>query len=66
MVDSQVDQLVAAGDREGLERLRAELVQRLYTRSDDHEATAALRLVNRALAQVGRPYPYDWRKRRKP
>jgi len=58
-------QLAGVG-RDGLERARMELVRRIFLRSDDYEATAALSLVNRALAIVGWENPYDWRHRRKP
>ncbi|MGH9106509.1 MAG: hypothetical protein ACRDZX_11880 [Acidimicrobiales bacterium] len=60
------DELAAAGDRAQLERARAELVTRIRQRSDDYEATAALSLVNRALATLGWPDPYSWKHRRKP
>jgi len=61
-----IEQLAARGDREALERMRGELVERLHWRAGDSEATAALTLVNRALAQLGWENPYDWRRRRKP
>ncbi|MGC8627955.1 MAG: hypothetical protein ACP5VR_10495 [Acidimicrobiales bacterium] len=66
MTEAGIAQMVAVGDRDGLERLRAELVERLYLRPDDHEATAALREVNRALAKSGWRFDFDWRHRRKP
>ncbi|HXW82428.1 MAG TPA: hypothetical protein VEJ84_23220 [Acidimicrobiales bacterium] len=61
-----VQQLAATGDREALERAQADLVQRIHVRSDDFQATAALNLVNRALASVGWSDPYSWKHRRKP
>jgi hypothetical protein len=61
-----VSELVAGTDKAGLEQARAELVARLSRRSDDYQATAALSLVNRALASVGWDNPYDWKHRRKP
>ncbi len=66
MTNHDIGPMAAAGDRAGLLRLRAELVQRLHQRSDDHEATAQLTAVNRAIAEVGWESPYDWRHRRKP
>lgn len=57
---------LAAEGREGLERARDELVRRIYGRSDDYQATAALTLVNNALAALGWEDPYDWKRRRKP
>jgi hypothetical protein len=65
--DSQaIAELLALGDRHDLEQARAELVSRIYQRSDDYQATAALALVNKALAAVGWPDPYNWKHRRKP
>jgi hypothetical protein len=58
--------LAAAGDRPELEKARAELVRRISGRSDDFEATAALSLVNKALAARGWDDPYNWKHRRKP
>jgi|GEM_PF-2020091 len=52
--------------REQLEEARLQLVQRIFSRSDDYEATAALNLVNRALAALGWVGPYNWKHRRKP
>jgi hypothetical protein len=64
--EAAVEQLAAPGDREGLERAQSELVRRIHERSDDFQATAALNLVNRALAAVGWVDPYSWKHRRKP
>jgi len=61
-----VQQLAAGGDRPALEKAQADLVQRIHERSDDFEATAALNLINRALASVGWSDPYSWKHRRKP
>jgi hypothetical protein len=61
-----IAELAAAGDREALEAVRAELLNRIHQRSDDYPATVALTLVNKALATVGWLDPYDWRRRRKP
>lgn len=48
--------LALAGDRtQPLERVRAEFQRRLARRSDDFEATHALRLVEGALVQAKRP-----------
>jgi hypothetical protein len=58
--------LAAAGDRDALETVRADLLNRIHQRSDDYQATLALTLVNKALAAVGWHDPYDWRRRRKP
>jgi hypothetical protein len=65
-LDAAVQKLAAAGDRQGLEQAQKGLVQRILERSDDFEATAALSLVNRALAAVGWSDPYSWKHRRKP
>jgi hypothetical protein len=61
-----VQQLAASGDRQALEQAQADLVQRIHVRSDDFQATAALNLVNRALASVGWSDPFSWKHRRKP
>lgn len=57
----------ADGDRERLERAASMLIQRLQRRSDDFEATLALRIVERALAAA--PYPdgpWRWQQRLSP
>ena len=54
-------------DRERLERAASVLIQRLSLRSDDFEATLALRIVERALAAA--PYadgPWRWQQRLSP
>lgn len=53
-------------ERQELEKARTELVGRISARSDDFEATAALSLVNKALAELGWDNPYSWKRRRKP
>lgn len=61
-----VSQLASSGDQGELESARQYLVWRIQQRSDDYQATAALTLVNRALARVGWHDPYAWKHRRKP
>ena len=61
-----VQELASGGDRAALHEAREELVARIYHRSDDYAATAALTLVNKALAEVGWVDPYSWKHRRKP
>jgi hypothetical protein len=56
----------AVANRERLENTRAELVGRISQRSDDFEATAALIVVNKELAELGWVDPYSWKHRRKP
>jgi hypothetical protein len=63
------ERLLAAADRDRqrLERAASLLIQRLKLRSDDVEATLALRIVERALA--GAPYPdgpWRWHQRLSP
>lgn len=50
-------------DRSALESARNHLASVLHNRTDDWEATAALTLLNRALAQYGWSDPYDWKVR---
>jgi hypothetical protein len=64
--DEAVGELAAAGDREGLESARTDLLSRIQQRSDDYAATSALTLVNKALAVVGWADPYSWKHRRRP
>lgn len=47
--------VAAGGSRDRLSRARLVLSERLHVRSDDSEATLALRIVERALAKA--PYP---------
>ena len=65
-LDAAVRELAQTSDRQALERAQVDLVRRIHQRSDDFQATAALNLVNRALAAVGWPNPYSWKHRRKP
>ncbi len=65
-LEAAVQKLAESGDRPGLEGAQKDLVRRIQERSDDFEATAALGLVNRALAAVGWTDPYSWKHRRKP
>ena len=65
-VDIAVQKLAQSGDRKALEQAQQDLVQRIHERSDDFQATAALTLVNKALAAVGWTDPYSWKHRRKP
>jgi hypothetical protein len=65
-VAAAVQKLSEARDRQALERAQKDLVRRIHQRSDDFRATAALNLVNRALAAVGWTDPYSWKHRRKP
>jgi len=59
-------ELARIADRDSLERARQYLVWSIQQQSDDYEATAALTLVNQALAQLGWEDPYPWKLRRKP
>jgi gamma-glutamylcysteine synthetase len=63
--ETAVKELAALGRAE-LEKARMELVRRISLHSDDYEATAALSLVNRAIAAAGWEDPYNWKHRRKP
>jgi hypothetical protein len=63
--DGGVDRLVAlAGpDRSTLVGARDAFATRLHHHGDDHAATGALRLLNRALSAYGWHDPYDWHSR---
>jgi len=63
--DGAVDALISAAgdDRAALEEARNRYALRLHGRSDDWEATAALTLLNRALAVLGTQDPFDWKER---
>ncbi|MCL2393570.1 MAG: hypothetical protein FWC87_02690 [Acidimicrobiaceae bacterium] len=63
--DDAVARLVelAGTDREALVAARNAFARRLHGHADDYAATAALRLLNRALAAYGWHDPYDWRSR---
>jgi hypothetical protein len=64
--EAAVQQLVASGDRVTLRQAQSDLVQLVHERSDDFAATAALGLVNKALAIAGWTDPFSWKHRRKP
>jgi hypothetical protein len=51
----------AGGDRRLLESARNLVAARLHNSVDDWSATAALMLLNRALATMPREDPLDWR-----
>lgn len=61
-----VSQLADGADQSSLSQARQYLVGRIQLRTDDYQATAALSLVNKALARVGWRDPYSWKHRRKP
>jgi hypothetical protein len=63
--DRAVQDLVqmADGDRLALESARNEVADRLHSSVDDWSSTAALTLLNRALAAMPRNDPLDWRVR---
>ncbi len=65
-LEAAVQKLAETSDRPALELAQRDLVGRIQQRSDDFQATAALNLVNRALATVGWTNPYSWKHRRKP
>lgn len=65
-LEAAVQKLAQAGDRPALEEAQRDLVRRIQERSDDFQATAALSLVNKALAVVGWTDPFSWKHRRKP
>lgn len=64
--DQAVTALSGSVSAEDLSQARDELVSRIFARSDDFQATAALQLVNRALAEVGWADPFSWKHRKKP
>lgn len=55
----------AGHERSVLETARDDLAGRLHARSDDWDATAGLRLVVAALAQMGWQGTYAWGDRKK-
>lgn len=61
---------MAGDDRAALEGARNRFASRLHGHADDYSATAALRLINRALVRYGWSERYDWKvrwaKNRKP
>ncbi len=54
---------LAGGDRAALERARDRYAMHLHSRPDDFTATAALTLLNRALAECPLVEPLDWKQR---
>ena len=60
----------AGGDRQVLEAARDKVATQVRKQVDDFEATAALRLLNRALSETPPTDPFDWQvrweRRRKP
>lgn len=63
--DGAVDALIgdAGDDRALLEAARDQVAARIRAAVDDFEATAALTLLNRALSELPRHDPLDWRVR---
>jgi hypothetical protein len=61
---------LAGHDRRSLESARDQAAAQVRARVDDWEATAALRLLNRAIADLPPTDPFDWqirwKQRRKP
>lgn len=53
----------AGGDRAVLEAARDTVAAQVRRRVDDFEATAALRTLNRALAELPPTDPFDWQVR---
>ena len=54
------------GDRGAIEQARDRYARRLHGASEDWDATAALTVLNRALAAFGWTDHYGWKGRRKP
>lgn len=54
---------MAGDDRAALEHARDRLATRLHGHAGDWDATAALSLLNRALARYGWTERYDWKVR---
>jgi hypothetical protein len=54
---------LADGDRGAIEAARDRYVTRLHSRPDDFAATAALTVLNRALAAEPPEEPLDWKRR---
>ncbi len=55
--------VLVPGNRAAFGDVRSRLAKRLHDHSDDYRATAALALVNRALATAARVDPLDWKLR---
>jgi hypothetical protein len=51
----------AGGDRSVLEAARDRMASRVHTAVDDYDASGALTLLNRALSEIPRHDPLDWR-----
>ena len=56
-------QALVPGNRAALGEVRNRFASRLHGHSDDYAATAALSLLNRALATVPHDEPLDWKRR---
>lgn len=54
---------VAGGDRKAVEQARDRAASRVHAHVDDFDATAALQLLNRVLAELPIHDPLDWRVR---
>ena len=65
-LDQAVSALAGSTTADDLKQARADLVARIFSRSDDFQATAALQLVNKALAELGWWDPFSWKHRKKP
>lgn len=65
-LDQAVSALAGSATAADLSQARADLVARIFSRSDDFQATDALQLVNKALAEVGWSDPFSWKHRKKP
>jgi hypothetical protein len=57
---------LCGGRRDILEETRDRYARRLHGHSDDWDATAALSVLNRALATFGWTDHYGWKGRRRP
>lgn len=57
---------LAGRDRAAVESVRDRYARLLHGNSDDWDATAALNVLNPALAALGWDDRYDWKRRRKP
>jgi hypothetical protein len=64
-LDGAANQLVATvgRDRQSVEAARDQVAAHLHRHVDDWQATATLTLLNRALANLPRNDPLDWRVR---
>ena len=57
---------LCGGDRAAVEAVRDRYARLLHGDSDNWDATAALNVLNPALAALGWDDRYDWRRRKKP